>query len=389
VTSKLPKSFDLVVVGAGITGLSTAYHLEKRGYRQVLVISSSEIPDMTRSGAGLVAPGLVDNFTRLSHQMGLASAREVWQAGDMAFQHLRDFCQNNGLPSVWGKRLRLATSDAEATEVSQAVDQMQSLGLKANSYEPQDEVAKRLSLGSRVRRIQEEVHGGGWLDTTALCQKLRETTVYFVEDHVLAIQSSSSHMEVIGKKQCYQAEMVVLAAHNSVADLGVFSEDCLVPYADQWQKFQVAWQAACPLDPGTVFSTQHGYFWGVLIDEQYLCVGGGRFLRPLAGIGASVAVFENRISQMMKREVEHCFRQIIVSSLLEGSSGIDIRPCDEIPLIGPKYGEPRLLVATGFMGFGISWGFWAGQKIAELVDRGKAPELPRCLWPERLRSLEN
>jgi glycine/D-amino acid oxidase-like deaminating enzyme len=52
------------------------------------------------------------------------------------------------------------------------------------------------------------------------------------------------------------------------------------------------------------------------------------------------------------------------------------------------FGEGRILVATGFMGQGLTQGFFAGRCLAELVAHGAAAALPRRLWPERLRSLE-
>jgi glycine/D-amino acid oxidase-like deaminating enzyme len=67
---------------------------------------------------------------------------------------------------------------------------------------------------------------------------------------------------------------------------------------------------------------------------------------------------------------------------------LDINPCDEIPIAGPMYGRGRLLVAAGFLGLGLSQGFLAGRCLADLVKDGRCDDLPRQLWPERLRSME-
>jgi glycine/D-amino acid oxidase-like deaminating enzyme len=53
------------------------------------------------------------------------------------------------------------------------------------------------------------------------------------------------------------------------------------------------------------------------------------------------------------------------------------------------YGNGRMLVACGYMGTGLSWGFLAGKCLADLIASGHAKDLARSLWPERLRSLES
>jgi glycine/D-amino acid oxidase-like deaminating enzyme len=73
---------------------------------------------------------------------------------------------------------------------------------------------------------------------------------------------------------------------------------------------------------------------------------------------------------------------------VQSTAGLDCRPCDELPIIGPMFGESRILVGTGYMGLGLSWGFLAGKCLANLVAKGKSPMLPSRLTPARLRSLE-
>ncbi|MFW7378118.1 MAG: NAD(P)/FAD-dependent oxidoreductase [Oligoflexus sp.] len=385
----LPTSYDIIVIGAGVTGLSTAYHLEKKGYRQILILSSPQQADVTRHSAGLVAPGFIDNYTRVSHQVGTRVAADLWLAGNRAFEECRQFCEDSGISIKMGKRWRLASSEAEAQEQKQAVQQLQAAGFRAELYEPSEFQKIGLAdLSPEIKAVQEEGEGGFCLEPQQLCDHLSRVSLYFAEEHVLKVQAKPQHMQVKTSRQTYQAEIVIVAAHTSVSELAELPDDSLVPYADQWRRYHVNWLDACPLPVGSVFSLKHGYFWGTVVDEQHLSVGGGRFIRPFAGIGASTASFEERISQLIQKELERSFTSLRFISCLEGEAGIEIRPCDELPVIGPKFGEPRLLLAAGFMGLGLSWGFWAGQRIAELVDGGQAATLPRQLWPERLRSWE-
>ena len=48
-----------IVIGAGVTGLSTAYHLAKRGYGRVQVLEKNEIGAGSSSRAAGISTGLL------------------------------------------------------------------------------------------------------------------------------------------------------------------------------------------------------------------------------------------------------------------------------------------------------------------------------------------
>ena len=48
-----------IVIGAGVTGLSTAYHLAKRGYGRVVVLEKNEIGAGSSSRAAGISTGLL------------------------------------------------------------------------------------------------------------------------------------------------------------------------------------------------------------------------------------------------------------------------------------------------------------------------------------------
>jgi glycine cleavage system aminomethyltransferase T/glycine/D-amino acid oxidase-like deaminating enzyme len=70
-TVDLPASASIVVIGAGIVGASTAYHLVKRGWRGVVVVDQGDIP-MT-GGSTSHAPGGVfaTNYSRAMTRLAL------------------------------------------------------------------------------------------------------------------------------------------------------------------------------------------------------------------------------------------------------------------------------------------------------------------------------
>src|SRR5690242_5879843 len=92
---KAPEIFDVAVVGAGITGLSTVLHLNGLGLKNVALISDKASEPATNTAMGLISGGFADNFTRLSHAHGSGVGGDLWRFGDRAFDALVSFCQNN------------------------------------------------------------------------------------------------------------------------------------------------------------------------------------------------------------------------------------------------------------------------------------------------------
>jgi glycine/D-amino acid oxidase-like deaminating enzyme len=202
-----------------------------------------------------------------------------------------------------------------------------------------------------------------------------------------SFQSSGSAMEVTHAGGKVRAEFLVCAQHLSIGDQLPNLAEALVPYADQWSEYQLRDRnQVLPWNPGTVFSWQHSHIWGVITGSNTLRIGGGRYLRAMAGIEAKVASYEQKIMRHLAEAWNGLWPDLPVDPVGIGFGTRDCRPCDELPLIGPMFGEGRILLGTGYMGQGLSLGFMAGRCLAELIA-GQPTKLPRLLWPERLRSL--
>jgi glycine/D-amino acid oxidase-like deaminating enzyme len=185
-----------------------------------------------------------------------------------------------------------------------------------------------------------------------------------------------------------RAQLVIVAAHLGTRQLVPELHDALVSVADQWLEVELAGAPGGGDLTGVQFSANHTYEWGVFNAPARVALGGGRYLRPLAGIEAAEAPVESKITGHLLAQLGKTFVGAEGARARASTACLDIRPCDELPVIGPMFGDGRVLVAAGFMGAGLTQGFLAGRCLAELVRGGKAQALPRRLWPERLRTLE-
>lgn len=376
--------YQVIIIGAGITGLSTAYHLNKAGIEQVAILTDPATAPSSKNAAGFLLGSLLDNITRVAHAWGLPVAAEVYNFSRLAFQNLVSFCAEHDVEVKEGGHLRLIVSSSELIESRQAIALLQEAGMKAHSSKAAAHDKAIPCDPAAVFSLQDDGLGGGCLDPAELWQKLSQLSqAIFVSRRAKKIRRNGNCIvhTTRGKLGC---ELVVLACHHRIPALLPEFAEVVIPYSDQWGSYHAENN---PLPAGFVFTANHGHEWGGTISETEICLGGARFLRPLAGTGDDVLCADTSIADYLAQRFRKFMPTVKSLTCDRIVPVIGVRPCDELPIIGPMYGNERLLLATGFMGNGLTWGFMAGKCLAELITTGKSAALPSHLLPKRLRSL--
>lgn len=384
--------FDVIIIGAGITGLSAAYHLQELGVHHILLLDQGD-PGLNGSiaGAGYIAGGLLDNFTRIENAHGEAFAHQLWRLGDLAFDEILIFCESHKIGTTRGKRLRLITSEPELKEAQTATKLMQSGGLPAKLY-LRDQLPEDLRVfRERVLAVQVDGDRSAFVDV-ATCLRTLQTKIKtkVTKYHVDVVRTDGQQVHVQNKAgaSSYTGQMVVVCNHLAIGDLLPTMRAALVSYADQWGRYN------CDASPklvralqGSFISANHTHEWGIMAPNGELRFGGGRYLRKMAGIEATEASYDQKIESHLQEQIQKTFALESTIAASKGGASLECRPCDELPIIGPMFGEDRVLLASGYMGQGLSLGFFAGKRLAELLAKGQARDLLDLLLPRRLRSL--
>ncbi len=417
----MSNQIPVVVAGGGITGLSAALHLAEMGAPAILVVSGSTTSS-SATAPGMITGGQRDNFTRVAAAHQTDFARVLWQFGDQAFDLTRSWAAHHGVLFATGRRLRLIAAPEELKEATIAVAAMNGVGIPAKLMSGLELASSPwgASLGARILAVQDDGERGGWIDAQAFHRRLLEavqahSAITLLEGTVESISgytasnltvkiraktspgqpSSGARSVRDAKLQTTKSTAVIAACHLAIGDLIPALKPALVSSADQWLTTRG------PLDPrhsdcrwntpGVAWSAFHNHEWGATQPEGKLLLGGGRILRKWAGFEATEAKVEPKISQYITAQAQKSFSHWQGGpgdhAPIFEDAGLDCHPCDELPIVGPMFGEGRILVATGFMGQGLTLGFYSGHCLAKLLMTGRCDELPRRLWPERLRSL--
>lgn len=370
--------YDIAIIGGGITGLSSAYHLGKSKDLKICLSTSSEV-SASRSSANMISGGLIDNFTRIVQRHGPEKAEQAWKYSNHAFDALMEFAKANGIKTVKGERRRLIETPDELEECKKAVVELNEAGFKSlmeKAPDGSEHLLGQQNDGERAASIDSQ----GLLDylekSTSTVTRLGKTTRVIRESQQFKIET---------EKESFTAEVIIYANHLDISHFLPGLKEVLVSSQDQWLRMQTE-AGTLPFAPGTVLSWRHGHYWAQIESDRQLTMGGARFLRPMAGFEADKAELSEKVSKNLPEAWAKYFPKRPLTKMIASKASLDIRPCDEIPVIGPMFGETGIFLGAGYMGQGISLGFKAGQSLAQLV-LGKSDELPRFFWPERHRSL--
>lgn len=380
-TQGIMNSYDVIIIGRGLSALSTAWHLRRLGIRRLCLVA----PNRTWSNCGsylghTATVSLHDNITRSVHNLGADVARDLLALSRRGFSQLVDFLQTWNLPHATGQVIRLGLSEHEAVEMEIA-----SKWLSENGFPSGHE--KNSTSYSGCHSVQYDGAASVSFDMQELLNRFEKdlktetivTTVASLAEQPGCIAVNTS----CGKK--YHSELVVTACHEGIKNLVPDLASTLVNHADQRIEFELV-RGKIPLMPGDHVLAGHGHFWATYTRQKRLIAGGAKFLRKWGGVEAASASVMDNVSMAVKKKWEEVFA-IKLSAPISTRGFIELYACDELPVIGPMYGNSRILVASGYRNSGGSFALVAGQSLAEFITTGNSKTLSPRFLPIRLRSL--
>ena len=115
----MTKNFDAIVIGAGVTGISTAFHLAQRGLKTVI---------LERKEIGYGATGKSSGLVRMHYDLEVES-RLAWES----FQYFRNWSERVGGECGFRRTgfLHIETADHEV-QLRKNVEMHQKIGIPAN-----------------------------------------------------------------------------------------------------------------------------------------------------------------------------------------------------------------------------------------------------------------
>ncbi|HET9371463.1 MAG TPA: FAD-dependent oxidoreductase [Vicinamibacterales bacterium] len=357
-----PLSADVVVIGGGITGLTTAYLLKRLG-RTVVLLERDRLAGVDTGCTTAHLTCVTDlRLTDLEKSFGRDHARAVWDAGFAAIDRIerciRDesiSCDFEYVPGyLHARRDDGRTSEDAAADLAREAALASELGFDAEfvervpffdtpgvRFEHQARFHPRKYLAALARAID----GDG-------SHIFEESPADEVVDDPLTVKSDE------GSIQCGH---VVVATHNPiVGKAGWLGATLLQTKLSLYSSYVVAGRVARGAVPDALF-------WDTADPYRYVRIEPQRDFDLVIAGGEDHKTGQQTDTHEPYRRLEEAVRRWLPAiEITHRWSGQVIETADGLPLIGEM--APRQFAATGFAGNGMTFGTLAAMMAADAIE---------------------
>lgn len=367
---------DVVIIGGGFTGVSTAYHLSRRYPEKRIVLLEAK---SLANGASGRNGGMMLNWLADMHGHSLEMHQRIYQITSEGIRTIVEAIQRHALNVSYrlDGTVTVYTDRRRAEAAHQEAEDLQSLGIPVRFLEPSD-LKQSLELEGVYGAVLDPQ--SGQINGAQFVRGLRPVLVeqgveVYEQTPVLRIEEGRMlHLKTPNAE--LRAKAIVLATNAYTGKLGYF-QDAIVPLHSHVMALRVlssedqariGWRAFAgysdDLDRiaySTLTSEGHLIFGGGS-NQAYAYLFGDRTAYPRT-IRAREASF-NRMAQTM-HQYQPNTAALPVAHRWTGTLGMTL---NRDPLIGVRGEHRNIYYALGYCGHGVTLANIAGQILTDLYS---------------------
>jgi len=363
-------AYDVLVVGGGIVGCSTAYWLHQRRPSLDVAILEARTLGAGASGrnAGFILQGTHTDYRSDMDRYGKQAARRLWTFT----RENRDLLATELRATAFGWRsdgsLTAAGSADEAARLQSSLSHLRTAGAPAVYLDAEE---------TNVRIGASGFHGGLFVTTGAVVNPLQ------LVRHVAAESAADVHAQhpverihwrdpgvvLDTPERRFRADRVVLAVGPSLPDLVPATSSFVRPVRAQML-------ATSPADTSHIsvpVYSHHGGFYVRQLEDGRVLAGGGRH-QHREPEETSADATTPAVQATIERYLHTHFPWTQSLSIEQRWSGTMGFSPDGRPVVGRVPEHPEGVFATGFTGHGIGYGFRMGRLLADLLEDAQEPK---------------
>ncbi len=380
--NELPPDAKIVIIGGGIVGCSTAYHLAKMGCNDVVLLEKAKLT----SGSTFHAAGLVGQ---------LRTNANITQLLGYSVELYQNLERETGLATGWKMNggLRLACNEQRWIEVKRQATTAHSFGLDMHLLSPKEarDLWPIMDISDLVGAaflptdgqanpsdITQSLASGARKGGVRICEDVEVTGFEFDHDSVCGVHTSN------GSIRC---ERVVICAGQWSRQLGLLAGVNIPLVSVQHQYLITDRMADVPSDLPTLRDPDRLTYFK---EDVGGLVMGGYEPNPIPwaqnGIpeGFNFTLLDNNwdhFEPLMEQAIARV-PALADAGIKQMINGPESFTPDGNFILGEAPERKNLFVGAGFNAFGIASGGGAGMALAEWVLKG---EPPFDLWPLDIR----
>jgi glycine/D-amino acid oxidase-like deaminating enzyme len=365
---------DVVVIGAGYTGLSAARHIAAAGLDPLVLDANAVGWGASGRNGGFVTPKFRLSLPAIAAAHGRDMARRMYELGHEAVDAVEALVEEFGIDSAGFARVGLvkaAHTERALAAVAAEADWMKAeMGDGHISLLSRDEVRAELGsdgfVGGALTRGPGCIHPLNYVRGLAAGLSARGIRIH-EDSPALAIRREPGAVVVETPRGRVRAVQAIIAT-NAYSDLTGATramQRTLVP-------FRSAILATAPLPPDLAASllptrricseTRRMMRWFRIVDGRFVFGGRGAF-----GKADSPAAFA-----ALRRAMVALFPMLADIPVEYSWSGLVAMTLDSVPHVGRR--DDGLLFALGYNGAGVAMASLMGRYLAAFV-RGEAPDV--------------
>ncbi|HVR41822.1 MAG TPA: FAD-dependent oxidoreductase [Thermoanaerobaculia bacterium] len=360
---------DVAIVGAGITGIVSAYLLAREGKRVALVEARGVGEGETGRTTAHLSEQIDARFREVTRQFGADEARRVAEGGRIAIDRIeaiagseRIDCSFRTVPAFL-----YASGNEELGALDEEAECARSAGIAAVRV---DETPLPFAVAGAIRfERQAEFHPLRFLH--ALARRAAEVgALIFEGTRALGVEDGEQAIVETDRGRI-RAREVIVASHVPLGQRGI-----LVTRLPAYRTYALAARIETPLEPGLYWDT----------DEPY------HYVRTVAGVDGVRIIAggeDHRTGSVddpaaRHRALEQWVRERFRIGAIEHRwSGQILEPPDGLPFVGLTGLSRHVRVATGYSGQGMTFGVLSAIILTEQI-LGRVTPWDELFHPNRI-----
>lgn len=368
------RNFDVVVIGAGFSGLAAAFWLKKEDPSLNVAVLERGRVGYGASGrnAGFITCGSVEHFNRMIAKHGLQQATAIWRFSEENLRLLEEhIIQNDPAPLQFEKKgcYSLAAQDSEFKELQSVAETMNKLDIPVQVYsssEIEKSVGARRFVGGIKYLNDASVHPVRLLERIA--QKTPGLNLFEnVEVHKID-QGTSGERILRTDNGDFECSMVVMALNGYSAQLHPYFADKIYP-----TRGQILMMEKVPhFMEGPCYANFYLDYFRQLPSGELL-IGGFRQLEKATEVGYSdhtTDVIQNALHEFVRNHLP----QFDGKKITHRWSGIMGFSKDGEPMVGSLPDDNQVFFLGGYTGHGVGMAFHTAKCLVDVIFGREAPK---------------
>lgn len=374
-----PRDAAIIIIGSGLSGVSTAYWLQEKGYTDLLLLDYQPESAASFRNCGHILYGTVESMQALTALHGEETARKLWALSIDVCHEVRETVQRHQLDVHYKQDgyLVIAIDDSEEREIHQSIALLNKNGF-ASHYVPQEKLRAlgfQNTFGARFEPGSAQAHPTLFRNSLLeIC--LKRGLRYHSGVKVEAVFEKGEQVRLKTQPWGELAADAAVIAANAYSPLlsDFFARYRLVePYRGQIITSKPLRQHRFPVRYPHSFD--HGYEYALVTADNRLMIGGWR-----NNTEGELGTYDIGVNPLVEQGLKDFVQQYYtLSEAIEWEyswSGIMAASKTGFPFIGPTDSQ-RIFTCSGYTGHGFSWAHGSAKLLANIINGDAVPDIVR------------